>query len=282
MLSAAGPHSVPPDSTFAPRLVPGVGWGQSPRRVEKTRSLARAGTGWGQAPRLGSSRPRWLETRRPEPVKGTGGLPVRTGRRPRSTRSGQRRDSKWLSSWRTSPGPARVPTCGPGGVRRSDIFTGTKTCEGPNLDSEDRELLGNSVDRTLGRVQTRFRPRRSREVRARGGPDPRVETTTRTPTGTRWELLRNRRQRRPGRLSPTVPPLPGTGVMSMTMFTRTRARGRRRSVTASAEESWGGLRRCRSQLSKREGEGTMGGDSWSQVSRRALSGARLRHGFGPE
>lgn len=39
------------------------------------------------------------------------------------------------------------------GLRRSVIFTYTKTCRGPNLDSEDRELLGNSLDRAPDRFQ---------------------------------------------------------------------------------------------------------------------------------
>jgi hypothetical protein len=52
MLSAAGPHSAPPDSAFAPRLVPGARRGQSFWGVEKTWSPAqKRGPGRDRAPR---------------------------------------------------------------------------------------------------------------------------------------------------------------------------------------------------------------------------------------
>lgn len=126
-------------------------------------------------------------------------------------------------------------------VRRSDIVTCTKTCEGPDLDSQDGGFFGDSVgtQRSPSRSTTSF----ARAVHARDRAAPRRTRSSRgdegIPTGTPRELLRNPRKQPSSRAVPAAQRSPGPAAMNMSMFTRTRAQERRRSVSASGEEYWG-------------------------------------------
>jgi len=239
-VSSAGPHSVPLGSASPPRLVPGAGRGTPSSGAEKTWSLGRRG--------------HQAETGTPsfvEPVTRPG-TPRR--RPPPRARGSMDRGSAALAAegaWRPTCRVAHGQASGPplrgrqrpvSQVSGSVILTDTKTREGPDLDSGARDSAGILWDRRSCPVPAQSRalrswrgaPGRSWKIGAGSG-----RRGTRLELGWHWSGIRNRGHRAGVVAAPLGAASPRTIVMSVVIFTRTRVRVRRRTVSASEEESWG-------------------------------------------
>ena len=218
MLKGQGPHQVPTGSTFAPRRVPGMDR-DSPTEAQRRCRVSPQGLGteWVRHPRLGSSRPRWRTEdeeahRRSRGPEASSRVRTEACLRAPRTRSGSslgpgvvvtlrdkaRATLEWARHHASVSGSA------------FDIFTGTKTGEGPTLDRGDGDSSGILWEPNSRSVPTQFRPRRSR-----GGASPpawRTESrraddadSSRNSVGTAPDP----RQRQPGRAVPAVQRCPG-------------------------------------------------------------------------
>jgi hypothetical protein len=212
MLKGQGPHQVPTGSTFAPRRVPGMDRDSPTRRREDAESRRRGGGPSGvRHPRLGSSRPRWRTEdeeahRRSRGPEASSRVRTEACLRAPRTRSGSslgpgvvvtlrdraRATLEWARHHASVSGSA------------FDIFTGTKTGEGPTLDSGDGDSSGILWEPNSRSVPTHSSDRAApagERARPLGGPNPGGQTTP-IPPGTRWELLRIRDSGNPAGLSP--------------------------------------------------------------------------------